>query len=1007
MPIVPSGNADFTPTRGNYKDLKPFRFWCQKVLPAVYDDSLSYYELLTKVVDYLNMTMEDVETSIEDIDNIRTAYTELQDYVNDTLDDYAETYNDFEGRVTTTTENLMNAFATLQGFINDYFENLDVQEEIDNKLDEMVLDGTLDDLIEPIVENILNSNVPVAVGAWLEQYVDPTTMPMVDYSLKISGAAGDSETTGESFNADRVKMDILHNTVNYGYDVQELDIDDESADVAKKVGVKRLGSEFIVNGTSDSAVVTRIKLNGTLDRDSTNNYLVNWDDGLTLVEEHKYKASLILVDGEVNYGGVAVYKPRLDVDEIGSGTSIGDNPVYDGLSCTREFTAGSTNVNLVLWISNGTEFDGAKYQLLVQDMTVTEAFLDEIVADALEVVTGLTEDAEAAADRAESAVSNAEDAAQDAIDAAQSVDADEIWEAVDDLNSAFGCLGVTFEDIDVSSYDTVYGTIQGNNTWAAINIGSYFTTALITDIPNVIKVKAQSTHKAYVSFLTRVVQQPVSTTETIPFCSGETGRRTVNEDTEETYTVPTDCNCIAVSVLMNDVDYTPTIKGIFAEKTIDEIQDDIEGLQDKTSPLINVENYNLFNPLESVDGYLKTDGTIEVYQDWKTTGYIYVHGMSSIAVSSMANATSRQFNPVYYLHAYGASKNHLRKIADSSTNGKCEIANDIYYIRFSYHNYSGWNIELQVEEGTVFKPYIPYKEYNALKDSLYENRDFLTTKDINIVCWGDSLTYSQYANEVTYPKALSELIEEENVVQNFGIPGETSVAIASRQGAYPIYVEPFTLPTSSGVTVTIKNVYGEDFYTLLHNSPRDDNPISFVGTGTIEDYENISLGYSSGEYRIGVIGTGNTGKTFDRPTILSFYGDWFRNFIPIIWAGTNDGPTTGEDADNIVSTIKAMVEYSKEKRFLVLGLTHKPYADLVNNKLAKTFGKYYVDVKKYLIEYGLTDNSITPTAQDETDISNDVIPTSLRYDTIHFNDYGYSSIAKCVYLHGKALQFWH
>ena len=29
-------------------NLSPFRLWCQKVLPLVYDDSLSYYELLFK-----------------------------------------------------------------------------------------------------------------------------------------------------------------------------------------------------------------------------------------------------------------------------------------------------------------------------------------------------------------------------------------------------------------------------------------------------------------------------------------------------------------------------------------------------------------------------------------------------------------------------------------------------------------------------------------------------------------------------------------------------------------------------------------------------------------------------------------------------------------------------------------------------------------------------------------------------------------------------------------------
>lgn len=35
-------------------DLKHFRFWCYKVLPLVYDNSLSYYEVLCKVVKYIN-----------------------------------------------------------------------------------------------------------------------------------------------------------------------------------------------------------------------------------------------------------------------------------------------------------------------------------------------------------------------------------------------------------------------------------------------------------------------------------------------------------------------------------------------------------------------------------------------------------------------------------------------------------------------------------------------------------------------------------------------------------------------------------------------------------------------------------------------------------------------------------------------------------------------------------------------------------------------------------------
>lgn len=87
----------------------PFRFWCQKILPAVYDDSLSYYELLCKVVDYLNKVMED------DI-------------------------------------NVVNLVNELEEYMNNYFDNLDVQQEINNKLDSMVTDGTLMSIIAPYLD---------------------------------------------------------------------------------------------------------------------------------------------------------------------------------------------------------------------------------------------------------------------------------------------------------------------------------------------------------------------------------------------------------------------------------------------------------------------------------------------------------------------------------------------------------------------------------------------------------------------------------------------------------------------------------------------------------------------------------------------------------------------------------------------------------------------------------------------------------------------------------------
>lgn len=42
----------------NLKNVNKFNFKCVKVLPLTYDDSLSYYEVLCKVVNKLNEIIE-------------------------------------------------------------------------------------------------------------------------------------------------------------------------------------------------------------------------------------------------------------------------------------------------------------------------------------------------------------------------------------------------------------------------------------------------------------------------------------------------------------------------------------------------------------------------------------------------------------------------------------------------------------------------------------------------------------------------------------------------------------------------------------------------------------------------------------------------------------------------------------------------------------------------------------------------------------------------------------
>lgn len=47
--------------------VRPIKFWSQKVLPLVYDDSLSYYEVLCKFRDKLNELIGYVTYNIQDL----------------------------------------------------------------------------------------------------------------------------------------------------------------------------------------------------------------------------------------------------------------------------------------------------------------------------------------------------------------------------------------------------------------------------------------------------------------------------------------------------------------------------------------------------------------------------------------------------------------------------------------------------------------------------------------------------------------------------------------------------------------------------------------------------------------------------------------------------------------------------------------------------------------------------------------------------------------------------
>ena len=77
----------------NSMDVKPlnhFRFWCQKVLPLVYDDSLSYYEVLCKVVNYINNLIDTNNQIIEYVDELKAELKVVQDWIDNFDTSYLE-----------------------------------------------------------------------------------------------------------------------------------------------------------------------------------------------------------------------------------------------------------------------------------------------------------------------------------------------------------------------------------------------------------------------------------------------------------------------------------------------------------------------------------------------------------------------------------------------------------------------------------------------------------------------------------------------------------------------------------------------------------------------------------------------------------------------------------------------------------------------------------------------------------------------------------------------------
>jgi len=265
-----------------------------------------------------------------------------------------------------------------------------------------------------------------------------------------------------------------------------------------------------------------------------------------------------------------------------------------------------------------------------------------------------------------------------------------------------------------------------------------------------------------------------------------------------------------------------------------------------------------------------------------------------------------------------------------------------------------------------------------------------------ITCVGDSLTAGAGGGGTSFPGVLAYLTGR--VMHYLGVGGETSATIVGRLGPLPFLLTPVggEIPASGSVPVTLTGTDGGAVAPLLQGSAGI-NPCTWLGV-------DGTFSYSGGTYSF-TRSTPGAAVPVPRPAPLITAAKAHRDDIMIMWWGQNDGTN---DATDIIARQKAAIQWLSplDKRWLVCGLTTSSlsYRAPMHAQFLAEFGRRFVNLHEYLASYAaLAEAGITPTAQDDIDIANGVVPTSLRSDSTHLNAAGYTLVANCIY--ARLLEF--
>lgn len=166
-------------------------------------------------------------------------------------------------------DELVKSYKALHDFINQYFSNLDLQNEVNKKIEEMKESGELLNLLKPTVNN--------EVSTWLNANITNPSNPPIDISLSVENAAADAKVTGNKINSLNENLVVLKNINNI------LD--------------HRMINNIALLTTSNVEIVDNWYSTDYINVEGCNEYFVN---GLWLKPSNPKYASVIYFDSELN-----------------------------------------------------------------------------------------------------------------------------------------------------------------------------------------------------------------------------------------------------------------------------------------------------------------------------------------------------------------------------------------------------------------------------------------------------------------------------------------------------------------------------------------------------------------------------------------------------------------------------------------------------------------------------------------------------------------------------------